>query len=102
MAVYLSKQSTYSREAIKTATADLIAHFDISLSDFSSILLKPNFVVSESHKRGSTTPPDFYMAIAELLMDHGISVSIGDSPAFGSTRSTLKRHSVYKECLKRA
>ena len=64
-----------------------------------SILLKPNFVIAEDAALCSTTHPDFYMTLAELLQEKSYEVSIGESPAFGSCADALKAHGVYQECL---
>jgi len=65
------------------------------------VLLKPNFVVPAPRSDASTTHPEFYMAIAELLIELGCDVGIGESPAIGSCAGGLKAHGVYKECLER-
>jgi uncharacterized protein (DUF362 family) len=64
--------------------------------DRKKLLLKPNFVIPEM--KPSNTHPDFYMAIAETLQGCGYSVTIGESPAFGSAESALRKHGVLKEC----
>jgi uncharacterized protein (DUF362 family) len=67
----------------------------------SSVLLKPNFVMPAPPEDPSTTHPDFYMALAQVLLDEGFLVGIGESPAFGSCSAALKAHGVLAECQER-
>ncbi|MEN8189262.1 MAG: DUF362 domain-containing protein [Thermodesulfobacteriota bacterium] len=58
-----------------------------------TILLKPNLVSLHASSL-AITEPDFILAAARWFTDQGCKVSIGDSPAFGSCRSILRRHGV--------
>ena len=101
MATTFRDIESYNRDEIKSALDSAlndIGGLDKYLNDKTKILIKPNFVVAESHLKGSTTHPDFYMAVAEYLMAHGKQVTIGESPAFGSAQMTCRSHGVYKEC----
>ena len=91
----------YDRQEIKQSLDQLFSELggvDKLLSGRQNLLLKPNFVVPESKEKGACTHPDFYMSVAEYLIDHGKQVSIGESPAFGSCQMALRFHGVIKEC----
>lgn len=62
----------------------------------SRVLLKPNLI---SVRKGPLpcTESAFILAAARWFIDHGARVRIGDSPAFGSTTSVLKRLGVIEE-----
>lgn len=90
-------QSRYHRGEIKTLLRPLLScSFD---PPGPRVLLKPNFVVPAPAHDPSTTHPQVYLAVAELLLERGFSVGIGESPAFGSCRSALRAHGVLDECL---
>ena len=65
---------------------------------FPKVLLKPNFVMPAAPADPSTTHPNFYMAVAQLLLERGFQVGIGESPAFGTCRRALRAHDVLDEC----
>jgi len=54
------------------------------------ILLKPNLISSRGNLC-SCTHPSFIAGVATWLLDHGARVYVGDSPAFGSAVSVLKK-----------
>lgn len=101
MAIYTAIVRSYDRQEIKRALSGLMGPFggfETMLRGRDGILLKPNFVVPESRQNCGVTHPDFYMAIAECLLDIGKNVCIGDSPAFGSTKMAVRLHGVMGEC----
>jgi uncharacterized protein (DUF362 family) len=63
------------------------------------VLLKPNFVMASAPGNTSTTHPDFYMALAQMLIAQGFTVGIGESPAFGSCTGALRAHGVLEQAL---
>ena len=95
----LLQQSNYDRNEIKSRIDSLLNEIDFYtlLPKAGRILLKPNFVVPSPKEDPSCTHPDFYMAIATLLLGKGYQVGIGESPAFGSCRAALKAHGVLEE-----
>ena len=104
MMIKLLQQTHYHREQIKRILHPQLVEFglyDNLLKDKRKVLLKPNFVVPAPRHDASTTHPEFYMAVAELLQEHGFQVGIGESPAFGSCASALQAHDVLDECRKR-
>lgn len=99
----LLSQIDYNRAAIKQQLAPLLDECSLqqATADRSSVLLKPNFVMPAPRQDASTTHPEFYMAVAELLLERGFTVGIGESPAFGSCTSALHAHDVLEECRDR-
>ena len=100
----LLEQSSYDQASIKASlksTFDENGGLGVLLQGHSKVLLKPNFVMPESAAGCSTTHPDFYMSVAEILLEAGYTVGIGESPAFGSCTKSLKFHKVYDECLEK-
>lgn len=47
-------------------------------------LLKPNMLAADPPEKCSTTHPNVFRALSELLLDAGASLIYGDSPAFHS------------------
>ena len=97
-------QDNYSLTEVKTAIErgiGLLGGFQDILGGRKSILLKPNFVRVDTAESGAITHPDFILAVAELLLDQGCTVSVGDSPGFGSLLACVKRLGLEKEFKKR-
>ena len=102
--IKLLNQTTYDRESIKHTLSPVLHEmglFERLLKGRTKVLLKPNFVVPADRNDASTTHPDFYMAVVELLLDQGFTVGIGESPAFGSCTKALAKHGVADECRAR-
>lgn len=96
----LIAQHRYDREAIKQQLDSVVTdqHLADAVDGRRRVLLKPNFVMPAPRDDASTTHPEFYLAVAELLIDRGFHVGIGESPAIGSCRAALKAHEVLEEC----
>jgi uncharacterized protein (DUF362 family) len=104
MAVSVQTVETYDRDAIKDAVSSGVQDFggfNQLLDGKQKILLKPNFLLAETPDKCSTTHPEVYLAVAELLQDFGKTVTIGDSPAFGSAQGCVKKHGAWQECKER-
>lgn len=100
----LMSQTDYDRSAIKAALRPTLSTaFAQQLAGKRRVLLKPNFVVPAAKTDPSTTHPDVYMAVAELLLEYNpqLQIGIGESPAFGSCASGLRAHGVLSECRER-
>jgi uncharacterized protein (DUF362 family) len=100
--IQLFQQQKYDRVEITRIFEEIFADTGKAMALIQGkgkILLKPNFVLPEAKEGGSTTHPDFYMALATFLQTKGFKVGIGESPAFGSCRKALKFHGVLEECL---
>ncbi|MDH4319493.1 MAG: DUF362 domain-containing protein, partial [Desulfobulbaceae bacterium] len=59
-----------------------------ALSSVDRVLLKPN-LISVKHGTLACTEAAFILAVAELFVEKGIKVSLGDSPAFGTAHHAL-------------
>ncbi len=86
--VSLRRQADYG-EALKASLDDLLAPLGgmgAFLKRGDKVVLKPNLVIGFSVKRAVTTHPAVVRAVAELALDCGARVTLGDSPGFGSAR----------------
>jgi uncharacterized protein (DUF362 family) len=100
----LLEQTSYDRQEIKAKLSlsfEELGGLSKLLKGHKKVLLKPNFVMPEAAEGCSTTHPDFYMSLAELLLEANYEVGIGESPAFGTCAKSLKFHGVFKECQER-
>ncbi len=64
------------------------------------VLLKPNLLRSSNPGQAIVTHPTFVEAVAELLVDHGAQLSLGDSPPLGNLARVLSK-SGYDNFMKR-
>ncbi len=58
------------------------------------ILLKPNLLSGKSPAKAVNTHPLFVDALAQIFLDNGCTVSIGDSPGYESTEKALERSGI--------
>jgi uncharacterized protein (DUF362 family)/ferredoxin len=56
-----------------------------------TILLKPNLLIGRDVDRAVTTHPSVFRAVAETLRRSGVSLTYGDSPAFGKSEAVAAR-----------
>ena len=99
--IELHRVEKYDRASIRAALAAALAPaggFAGLLAGRERIVLKPNFIIPERADRCATTHPDVYMTVAAMLLELGKSVSIADSPAFGTACQAIKLHRVQDEC----
>lgn len=64
------------------------------------VLLKPNLLRSSNPGQAIVTHPTFVEAVAELLVDYGAQLSLGDSPPLGNLARVLSK-SGYDNFMKR-
>lgn len=103
----LTSQTVYLQRCTGYNEQELLSCFDIILSSSlksrnlhsSRILLKPNLVTASINSL-ACTEGKFILAVAKWLIDHGADVSIGDSPAFGTTASVLNKIGIISELRK--
>jgi uncharacterized protein (DUF362 family)/NAD-dependent dihydropyrimidine dehydrogenase PreA subunit len=62
--------------------------------DKCKILLKPNLLSGKPPAKAVNTHPAFIQALAEILLERGCSVYIGDSPGYESTEKALKKSGI--------
>jgi len=98
--VFLKKCQEYSSEEIGRFLDQLSGFFPFSSFFGKKVLLKPN-LIGVRKTTCSCTHPIIITSVASWLMDMGARVAIGDSPAFGSTASVLKRLGIEKRWLAR-
>jgi uncharacterized protein (DUF362 family)/NAD-dependent dihydropyrimidine dehydrogenase PreA subunit len=62
--------------------------------DHCKVLLKPNLLSGKAPEKAVNTHPDFIKALAEVLLEKGCSVFVGDSPGYETTEKALKRSGI--------
>ncbi|MGI6469788.1 MAG: DUF362 domain-containing protein [Syntrophomonadaceae bacterium] len=55
------------------------------------ILLKPNLLAADPPERCVTTHPAVFAAVAEAFIQHGVYLTYGDSPGFGSLSKAARK-----------
>ncbi|THB78160.1 MAG: DUF362 domain-containing protein [Desulfobulbaceae bacterium] len=91
--VYLDFHTGYDHGWIKTFVDRFFQQHGPNNFNGNHVLLKPNLISSRG-PRLACTDHQVIRATAEWFIDHGAQVAIGDSPAFGSTRSVLKNQHI--------
>lgn len=89
--IAIAKCPAYERDLIHRQMDTIMGALGFSLPRPSKVLLKPNLVAAKTRHALSCTHPEFVAAIAQWLIDAGHSVSIGDSPAFGSALQVMRK-----------
>ena len=74
----------------------LCASLAFSLSGGRKVLLKPNLVSAGRPDGLAVTHPQIVRAVAEWCLDQGATVSVGDSPAFGSGAFVMEQCGIRK------
>ena len=80
----------YLRQEIIEAVDRLCAVLQFKVTTGTRVLLKPNLLSGRSAGHLACTHPEFVAAVAQWFVDQGASVSIGDSPAFGSAQGVMR------------
>ncbi|WP_448871502.1 DUF362 domain-containing protein [Desulfobulbus propionicus] len=89
--VALLSQPTYASPHLDRAVDQLLAPvFPAGRCRTARVLLKPN-LISATNGRLACTNPRVIAAVAQWFVDQGARVVVGDSPAFGTARSVLRR-----------
>ena len=92
--VLLSRCEGYEKAQLDSAIDTILsALVGVRLFHGQRVLLKPNLISSRGAALACTSGP-FIAAAARWFLDHGARVSIGDSPAFGTTASVLKAQGI--------
>ncbi len=89
--VYLQKCSDYREQNLMTCFESTLSQC-LQTHNFTSskVLLKPNLITARMGTL-ACTESKFILAAVKWFLDHGAQVSIGDSPAFGTTTSVLHK-----------
>ncbi len=83
MKVSIIKQDNYDYNKIKETllkTLDNLGGTEKFIKKGDRILLKPNLLMKKKPEYATTTHPAIIKALAEIIIDHGGTVLIGDSP----------------------
>lgn len=81
--------NAYDADLLKTLLNTMLQEIAFPLISNSKVLIKPNLLTSRTPEQAVTTHPVIIRAIADLLKDYSCSISVGDSPGFGSTHKVL-------------
>lgn len=95
--VALCAQPSYSRHGLETAVERLLNPvFSLRNCRSARILLKPNLITATNGGLACTNGT-VILAVARWFADQGARVSVGDSPAFGSAQSVLRKIGILPE-----
>ena len=95
--VSLEKCSNYNYTELKIAlnsSVDNLGGIEKFINKGETVLLKVNLLMKAKPEAAVTVHPLFVKALAEILLDNGINVIIGDSP--GGPFKKLLINNVYK------
>ncbi len=81
----------YDGEEIAEGIGRICSSLGLAPSPGTKVLLKPNLVMAGGHNGLACTHPEFVAAAARSFLDHGVRVTVGDSPAFGSAVQVMHR-----------
>ena len=93
-AVAITRCSDYSPKKVAEAIATqfkLLGGLEKFVRRGDSVLLKPNFIAPKSRRRAVQTDPAVIIETARLLKDFGARPFVGDSPAWGSVFTCVKK-----------
>lgn len=97
--VVIQKVDTYDKTKIMLAFHEAFHHLG-GISKFiqkgDRVLLKVNMLMKKSPEEATTTHPIFVEALAQILVDYGAHVMIGDSPGGPFSKARLK--AMYEAC----
>ncbi|MBT8361951.1 MAG: DUF362 domain-containing protein [Deltaproteobacteria bacterium] len=92
--ILLTRCQRYDMRVLKDSLESICAHLGLPPTlTGQKILLKPN-LISGHGSYLSCTSGYLLAALAELFSDHGAHILLGDSPAFGSAESVLKKRKI--------
>ena len=92
--VILARSESYDKEAIKQCIDSGAGLLGLKRRfNGTRVLLKPNLISARAPAL-ACTDGRFICAAAEWFLDCGAQVALGDSPAFGSAASVLRRHGI--------
>ncbi|WP_082759802.1 DUF362 domain-containing protein [Abyssisolibacter fermentans] len=97
--VSLDKCNNYEYSKVKDSilkSFDNLGGIEKYINKKDRVLLKLNLVIKKSPDKAATTHPTFVKALAEVLIEYGAEVIIGDSPGGPFNKAILK--SIYNTC----
>jgi len=87
--VALTHCAEYEYSAVHEAVRDCLQAIHFAPSAGAKVLVKPNFLKVDSNGL-CCTHPVVVEAVCETLLEYGCTVTVGDSPAFGSAASVAR------------
>ncbi|HID98264.1 MAG TPA: DUF362 domain-containing protein [Thermodesulfobacteriaceae bacterium] len=84
ISVALCKVPAYHRPQVRQTVRHLFESLEFNVGKTARVLVKPNLVVPGNCL--ATTHPEIVRGVCEYLLESGAIVTVGDSPAFGTTR----------------
>ncbi|MGD9949228.1 MAG: DUF362 domain-containing protein [Desulfobulbus sp.] len=95
--VALYSQPSYENHSFETTIGQLlVSEFSGNRCRSASVLLKPNLITATNGQLACTNG-HIILAVARYFKDLGANVAVGDSPAFGTARSVLRKIGVLPE-----
>ena len=97
MKVSVRRCDDYDYDSVKheiEASIAKLGGLDVFVNPGETVLLKPNLLTKKRPEEVTTTHPVFVRAVADILLQHGAKVVIGDSP--GGPFSNAMLNAVYK------
>jgi len=91
--VSLIRQTDYTPNKVKDAVIRCIeplGGLNAFIKRGDNVILKPNLVMSATPDKATTTHPEIVNAVAELALDCGVKLSIGDSPGLATARKAAE------------
>ena len=86
-------QKEYDPSALRAFFSDAFSRLALSFEK-SKVLLKPNLLSGRAPAKAVNTHPLFVQALAEVFLEKGCTVFVGDSPGYESTEKALKRSGI--------
>ena len=85
--------AAYEAAPLKEFFSGALTRLGFSLSRC-KVLLKPNLLSGRSPEKATNTHPGFVAALAEIFLEEGCTVFVGDSPGYESTEKALEKSSI--------
>ncbi|MHB1126002.1 MAG: DUF362 domain-containing protein [Bacillota bacterium] len=99
--VAISRCPDYDGSRVEQAVQkaiDMVGGIDRYVKKGQKVLLKPNLLVASTPEQAVCTHPEVVRAVIRLVQAAGAAVSVGDSPAFGSTEKVARRAGLARVC----
>ena len=91
--IILGKCDKYDVGLLREFLATSLADIDLPFHG-RNVLLKPNLLSGKPPGKAVNTHPLFVQALAEVLLDGGCTVFVGDSPGYESTEKALEKSGI--------
>ena len=99
--VHIEKCGDYDYAAVKKAVREAVeAVGGMAVKSGDQVILKPNLLTTKNPEKAVTTHPAVVSAAAEMVLDCGGKVTVGDSPS-GSPGDSIWKATALDEVIKR-